>query len=71
MEIIKVSPYEKAYLIRILEKQKNICLEEFKKKIITKEMYEMEMKQINDLINRTNGKYQENLIVRRRSDNFV
>lgn len=65
MEIIKVSSNEKAYLFRILEKSKNRLKEDYSNNVITKEMYEMENKKIMTLIDRVNGHYKEDLIIRK------
>ena len=65
MEIIKVSSNEKAYLFRILEKAKNRLKEDYCNNVITKEMYEIENEKIMTLINRVNGHYKEDLIIRK------
>ena len=65
MEIIKVSSNEKAYLFRMLEKSKNRLKEDYCNNVITKEMYEIENKKIMTLINRVNGHYKEDLIIRK------
>ena len=71
MEIIKVSPYEKAYLYRYLEYAKEKKREDVRKGKIPVEMYEIDTEKINTLLQRINGVYHENYIRRRiQGDDF-
>lgn len=71
MEIIKVDPYEKGYLYRILEYAKQKKKEDVKRGIITQELYDMDINEINTLLQRLNGVYHENVIRRKiQGDDF-
>lgn len=65
MEIIKLSVYEKSYLLRILENEIKRTKENYNSSLITKEMYELEIDEITKLINRLNGHYKENITIQR------
>ena len=65
MEIIKLSVYEKSYLLRILENEIKRTKENYNSSLITKEMYELEIDKITKLTNRLNGHYKENITIQR------
>lgn len=65
MVTIKLSVYEKSYLLRILENETKRIKENYNSNMITKEMYELEIDKITKLINRLNGHYKENITIQR------
>ena len=65
MVTIKLSVYEKSYLLRILENEIKRIKKDYSNNLITKEMYELEMDKITKLTNRLNGHYKENITIQR------
>ena len=65
MVTIKLSVYEKSYLLRILENEINRIKKDYSNNLITKEMYELEIDKITKLTNRLNGHYKENITIQR------
>lgn len=62
MVIIKCSPYEKGRLLRVLEKAKQQCRLDYDNSKITREMLELDIQELNELISRVNGIYSENYL---------
>ena len=67
MEVIKLSAYEKGCLMRILEKAKNNNKNDLKNGTITKCLYDLNNKDIMILINRINGHYKEDVMIKKLS----
>lgn len=65
MVTIKLSVYEKSYLLRILENEIKRIKKDYSNNLITKEMYELEIDKIIKLTNRLNGHYKENITIQR------
>ena len=65
MVTIKLSVYEKSYLLRILENEIKRIKKDYSNNLITKEMYELEIDKITKLTNRLNGHYKENITIQR------
>lgn len=59
MVTIKMSVYEKADLLKVLEYAKEKKIEDCNKDIITPLLLNIELEKINVLKNRTNGKFKE------------
>lgn len=65
MVTIKLSFYEKSYLLRILENEIKRIKKDYSNNLITKEMYELEIDKIIKLTERLNGHYKENITIKR------
>ena len=59
MVTIKMTAYEKADLLRLLEYAKEKKLEDCNNDVITPLLLKIELEKINTLVNRANGKYRE------------
>lgn len=65
MVTIKLSVYEKSYLLRILENEIKRIKKDYSNNLITKEIYELKIDKITKLTNRLNGHYKENITIQR------